>query len=483
MTELTKEQKIEKYLLERELIKRKCERSFYEFVLISHKLLHPEVDLITNWHIKYTCDFTQKLIEDMIAGVKKEKDLIVNIPPRSLKSFIFSVALPAWMWIKKPSLKYIGSSYAEALSLDLSVDCRRLINDPFFQELWGDKIELSGDQNTKTCFENTARGSRRCTSTGGSITGEGADVIVVDDPINPKMAHSDTERKTALDFFNHTLSTRLNNPATGLFIVVMQRLHEDDLSGYLLEKNSSGYHHLCFPAELSDDVSPKEMQSFYKDGLFFPTRFTKEYLTKIKSQLGSYQYAGQFLQKSSPAEGGLLKRNHWQRYDPATFIKFDRKILSVDCTFKGNDTSDYVVAQVWGQVGINKYLIKQYRGQWDFRQTAKIIQIATHQHNPNGVYIEDKANGTAIIEVLKQTIPGIIPVTPKESKFARAAAIQPQLESGNIYVPIDEAWVDDFIEECANFPNAKHDDQVDAMTQAIYLLTKNSCNNIRIIQF
>jgi predicted phage terminase large subunit-like protein len=306
---------------------------------------------------------------------------------------------------------------------------------------------------------------------------------MIDDPQNPKMAFSEAERKTSIDFFNFTLSTRLNNPATGLFIIIMQRLHEEDLSGHLLSTNKNGYKHICIPAILSDNVKPDEIKKYYKDELFFPGRFTKEYLEKIKTQLGSYQYAGQMLQRSSPAEGGILKRQYWQYYDRSEITKFDRVLLSVDCTFKDLSTSDYVVIQAWGAIRPNKYLIKQYRGKWGFQKTSEMIMLAREECKPSGIYIEDKANGSAIIETLKKNISGIIAVTPHESKFARAMATQPQLEAGNIYLPRNEQYTEDFVEECANFPNAKHDDMVDCFSQAIYVFQKSDFSGSLIVRF
>jgi len=469
-------------LLKRLQAKMMMENSFYEFVISSFYILNPNETLLNNWHIKFICDVLHAEIERLIRGEPKEQDIIINVPPRSLKSFIVSVCLPAWTWIKKPSLKFIGSSYSDSLSTELNLLNRRLIQSEIYQDFWGDKIKLSGDQNLKTYFENTDGGIRRCTSTGGSITGSGADVIMVDDPQNPKMAFSDAERKTSIDFFNFTLSTRLNNPSVGLFIIIMQRLHEEDLSGHLLEKNPSYYQHINLPAELSDDVKPEKVREFYDaEGLFFPKRFTRDFLGRIKAQLGSYQYAGQFLQRSSPAEGGILKREHFKPYDKSMVTIFDRKILSIDCTFKDADESDFVVIQCWGTVGANKYLIKQYRGKWGFQKTLEMVLLARDEYQPNGIYIEDKANGTAIIEVLKKTVSGVIPVTPHESKFARAMAIQPQLEAGNIFVPINEPFVDAFIEECINFPNAKHDDCVDGFSQAITVLSRHI--SVGIVRF
>ena len=456
---------------------KQLEKSFHEFVLDYFEVLNPHETLIDNWHIKYLCDVLQRYTLDVINGVPKKTDLIINVPPRSLKSFILSICLPCWAWTHKPSLKFIGSSYAEELSTDFNTKARRIVQSELYNQMWPEKFVMAGDQNLKKFFENDETGFRRSTSTGGAITGSGGDIIIIDDPQNPKLAESEVERKNVISFFDHTLSTRLNNPATGLFIVIMQRLHENDLTGHLISNKSKQYEHICIPALKTKDIKPAKLVKHYdEDNLFFPKRFTRKYLDIIKKKLGSYQFAGQMLQTPSPEEGGILKRDLWQKYEELP-KNLDIIIISIDAAFKDLETSDYVVMEMWAKKGVKKYLIDLWRGQWDFKKT---LAVMVHIYNEsvllkryiNGWYIEAKANGDAIISVMEDKLSGVVAVNPKGSKQARAMATQPQQEAGNIYLPDPKkhGWVDDFIDECANFPFGSHDDQVDSYSQAMEVL-------------
>jgi predicted phage terminase large subunit-like protein len=474
--------KLQKYLLLKEKRKRQVERSFYEFVKDAFEVLHSNEKIVDNWHIKYLCDILQAEIFRIIEGRPKTQDIIINIPPRSLKSFICTIVLPAWAWLHKPSLKFIGSSYSSSLAIEHNVKTRRIVESQWYKEHWGTKINLANDQNTKSEFENTAQGVRRSTSTGGAVTGSGADVIIIDDPLNPKQARSDVERANANKFFNETLITRLNRPEIGLFIVVMQRLHEDDLTGHLLKKNKKQYRHICIPAEFTKDVQPSELETYYKDGLFFPERFTKSFLTSLKDGLGSFGYAGQLLQSPSPDEGGIFKKHLWVKYNKPV-EKFDQIIDSWDCTFKGLATSDYVACTVWGVKGADRYLLHAEQKRMGFVDTIDAILNIRKRFDIKRTIIEDKANGTPIIEVLKKRVLGVIAYNPgTKSKEERAYAIEPQLEAGNVYIPTSSIAtfdIEEYVDECAKFPNGLHDDLVDSTTMALLYLSNKSNNRLK----
>ena len=216
-----------------ELRKRQCQRSFYEFLLDAYLALNPDEPLEENWHMKYICDILQAETMRLIANQPKIQDIIINVPPRSLKSWIVTCAWPAWSWIHKPSLKFIGSSYSGDLSLKHNMITKDIISTEWYRQNWGDIVKIANSNNTKEYFETNAGGIRTCTSTGGTVVGTGADAIIVDDPVSPKNAESDTERATANRFFDTSLSTRLNKPTIGVFVIIMQRLHDSDLTGYL----------------------------------------------------------------------------------------------------------------------------------------------------------------------------------------------------------------------------------------------------------
>jgi predicted phage terminase large subunit-like protein len=357
------------------------------------------------------------------------------------------------------------------------------------------RAALASDQNTKMRFENNRSGYRIATSVGGTATGEGGDRIVCDDPHNVGDVESDGVRKNTIDWFDVVMSTRVNDPRTASKTVVMQRCHQRDLSGHLLEKGN--FEHLCLPAEYEGSARITSIGFIDpRTGLgelLWPDRFGPEEIATLKISLGSYAAAGQQQQRPSPAGGGIFKRHwfgFWQPRDaklPPIVVRLpdgatqtivaieaphfvDEQLQSWDCAFKDLDTSDYVVGQVWGRVGARFLLGDQVRGRMDCLATVKAVRDLT-QKWPGSIpkLIEDKANGSAVIQMLGSEILGLLPVNPSGGKVARAQAISPLIEAGNVSLPhLDYApWVNDFIEECVQFPNGAHDDQVDAMTQAI----------------
>ena len=425
-------------------------------------ILEPATPFNENWHVD--------LIAEYLTLVRRReiKRLIINVPPRTGKSNLITVMFPTWVWTQEPHARFICSSYADSLSTKHSIDRRDIISSPWYQQLWGDRVTLADDQNLKTEYQNSARGVMVATSTGGGIVGKGADYIIIDDPHNPLQVLSDTERATALRHFDTALSTRLNDPQRGAIVLVMQRLHEGDLTGHLLAKQ--GWEHVCIPAQAERNevwkfpVSGRRYERKI-DEMLWPTRWSVEVLDRFKSDLGSYGYAGQFQQRPSPAEGGILKRGWWKRFDTPP-EKFDQMIQSWDFTFKDSKGSDFVVGQVWGRVGSNKYLLDQIRAKLSFSGSLAAMRTMTLRWPAaTAKIVEDKANGPAIIDALRNELTGIVPMFPQGSKLARAQAAAPELEAGNYWLPQTQ-WAEEMIEECAAFPNAAHDDMVDAWSQA-----------------
>jgi predicted phage terminase large subunit-like protein len=291
------------------------------------------------------------------------------------------------------------------------------------------------------------------------------------------------------------MSTRVNDPRTAAKVVVMQRCHQQDLSGHLLEQG--GWELLCLPAEYE---GPTRVTSIgFSDPrtqtgeLLWPDRFGPIEIANLKVSLGSYAAAGQLQQRPSPAGGGIFKRHWWRFWQmpganlPPVIVslpdgtqisitaidvprRVDEQIQSWDCAFKNLETSDYVVGQLWGRVGSIFLLGDQIRDHMDCPGTVKAVrEFSKRCPHAFAKLIEDKANGSAVIQMLQHEIPGILAVNPEGGKEARAAAVSPLIEAGNVYLPhpLQAPWVNDFIEECAAFPNGAHDDQVDAMTQAL----------------
>ena len=464
-------------------------RSLREFVRQAWHVVEPSTRFVPGFHIDAICDHLEAITRGGI------RNLLINVPPRHMKSLLVSVFWPAWEWIQHPERRWLFSSYAATLSIRDSVKCRRLIESPWYRARWGHIFSLTSDQNAKMRFDNNRSGYRLSTSVGGAVTGEGGDRMVCDDPHKVDEVESDTVRKAALEWWDVAMSTRVNDPKTSAMVVVMQRCHQRDLSGHLLEKRN--FEHLCLPAEYE---GPGRMTVIgFTDPrtepgqLLWPERYGPQEIAETKINLGSYSAAGQLQQRPSPAGGGIFKR-HWFRYFqprganlPPVLVRLpdgtqvsipaievphqvDEQTQSWDCAFKDVDTADYVVGQVWGRLGAHFFLGDQVRGRMDCPGTVKAVRGMTAKWPGTlAILIEDKANGSAVIQMLAHEIPGMLPVNPSGGKIARAQAISPLVEAGNIYLPHPEfaPWVNDFIEECVQFPNGAHDDQVDAMTQVL----------------
>lgn len=446
----------------------KAKRSLREYIAQAWHVVEPSSQFVRGWHIDAIAEHLEAVTRGEI------RNLLINMPPRHMKSLAVSVFWPTWEWLTAPERRWLYASYAQSLSIRDSLKCRRVIESPWYQFNWGHLYQLTGDQNAKTRFENDKTGYRIATSVGGSATGEGGDRIVCDDPHNVQESESDTIRDGVLRWWDEVMSTRLNDPKTGTRVIVMQRVHEADLSGHVL--GQGGYEHLCLPAEFEGGkrytaIGWSDPRNELGE-LLWPEQFGSKELTDLKSRLGSYAAAGQLQQRPSPAEGGMLKRHWWRFYREAPST-FDEIIQSWDMAFKDTKASDYVVGQVWGRKGADKYLLDQTHDQINFPATVQAVRtLSAKWPKAHAKLVEDKANGTAVIATLQHEIAGLIPVEPQGGKIARASAVSPQIEAGNVYLPDPSIapWVHDFIEECAAFPNGAHDDQVDAMSQALLRL-------------
>lgn len=448
------------------------EKSLSEFAKDAWHVIEPQTQYIHGWHIDAICEHLQAVSRGEITK------LLINIPPRHMKSILVNVMWPAWEWVTTPHSKWLFSSYAKSLTVRDSVKCRRLIESQWYQNYWDKSFRLTSDQNEKTRFENSKSGYRMSTSVGGSGTGEGGDRIVCDDPHKVGEAESNIKRASSIDWWNKEMSTRANDPKKSAHVVIMQRVHEFDLSGDILEKGE--YEHLCIPARFNESRKCISMLGWEdprkKDGeLLWPERFDEKAINKIAKTLGSRDAAGQLDQDPAPADGDIFKREWWRYWDILP-DRFDEMIQSWDMTFKDTKSSAYVVCQVWGRAGGDKYLIDQFRKQADFVATVQAFINMTNRHpNAKAKLVEDKANGPAVIATLRKEISGIIEYAPKGSKEARAHAQTPQIESGNVYLPNPNRypWVSDMIERFTKFPNAKYKDEIDTATQALDWLSKN----------
>jgi predicted phage terminase large subunit-like protein len=450
-------------------------------------VLEPDTPFVDSIHVRAICEHLQAVSEGRI------RNLIINVPPGHAKSLLAAVFWPAWAWIDHPESRWLFSSYREPLATRDSVKCRRLIESEWYQQQWGSRYQLASDQNQKNRFENSATGYRVVVPM-SSGTGERGDYVVVDDPHSVDQAESDAERSSAIEWWNGSMSTRLNDFAQGHKIVVQQRLHEADLTGDLLAKG--GYEWLCLAAEFEPDRRCSTSIGWTDPRtdlgqLLWPEKVSREDLESLKTTLGSYRYAGQYQQRPAPAGGGMLKTYWWRFWQPRGAnlppvpVKmpdgsieqrkavelpagFDQQIQSWDMSFKDSKNADYVVGQVHAAHGGDRYLLDQLRDRMDLPATLLAVrQLSARWPGAILKLVEDKANGPAVVQSLRHEIAGFVEVNPEGGKISRAAAASPQLESGNWYLPhpILVPWVEEFLGECAAFPAGAHDDQVDAWSQ------------------
>ncbi len=399
--------------------------------------------------------------------------LIVNMPPRNLKSIICSVAWPAFMLGHDPTLRFVCVSYSYDLARKHANDCRALMQTDWYQRLFPNTRLQRGNMGEMD-FKTTAGGGRLSTSVLGTLTGRGGDIIIIDDPIKPEDAMSETVRKQCLNWFSNTLSSRLNDKETGAIILVMQRLHEEDLAGHLLE--TDGWRHLCLPAIAEDDMriqlGPNRFHTFKSGEALHPERESKALLNKLRQEVGSATFAAQYQQDPVPAEGLHVKRN-WLRYYSEIPEKRpgDRIVQSWDTATKDGVFNDYSVCVTALVRGREVHVLDVMRDKLEFPKLKKRVIAHANKFESDVLLIEDAASGAALIQALRDEKPKGVPrpirITPEGDKVTRFAAQTARIESGEVLFFKDAHWLGEFERELLGFPNLKHDDQVDALTQLL----------------
>jgi predicted phage terminase large subunit-like protein len=456
-----------------------AELKLIEFVKQGWDVLEPATPFKLGWHLEAICDHLQAVADNQI------KNLIINIPPRYMKSLSVSVFFPCWLWTTRPSLRYLFSSYSSDLSLRDSVKSRRLIQSLWYQARWGGTFQLTSDQNQKTRFDNDKMGYRFSTSVGGLATGEGGDYIIVDDPHNVKQTESAVQRKTALDWWFETMSTRVNDPESCHKIVVMQRLHENDLTGAILERDL-GYEHLCLPAEFEKDRKCKTI--IFEDPrvtdreVLWPAKYPRKALGIIKKELGSkinektgrtiiesYAEAGQMQQRPAPRGGGMFEVNQFRIIKnmigtPLQGIRYWDKAGTEDGGKRTAGVLMYLMSD--GSFCVTDVVC----GQWEASNREKRIKlIAEMDGNEISVYCEQEP-GSGGKESAQNTVKNLAGYMVRADKVTGAKEVRAepyscQVNIGNIYV-LKRDWTRLFVDEHANFPVGKFSDQVDAASGA-----------------
>lgn len=434
--------------------KNRIAREDYRFYLqISHHFIYN--------HARHTYLICEKLKAIEEGRLKK---LMIFLPPRHSKSQTITETFPSYYMSKNPNKNMIIVSYSDNLAQKFGRKNKQKVKQ-FAPSVFGRKLSEDNASNHSFSIEGGS-GQALFTGIGGSVTGQGAHILIIDDPIkNRKEAFSETYRNSVFDEYESSLYTRL--APNGAVILIMTRWHEDDLAGRLLAKEGDEWEVINLPciAESEDDLLGRDIG----EPLWSEFGFDEDWAKETRNSVGEVTWNALYQQRPSASEGNIIKRDWFRFYDKAP-TNFEDFIISVDASFKGDKDNDFCVLQVWGKIKADKYLLDQIREQMNFPQTVNALRSLVGRYPAvRTKLIEDKANGSAIIDYLKHEISGIVPVTPKESKEARLSAVSVEFESGNVYFPnpVTCKWSAQAIEEIVSFPNAKHDDIVDACSQAL----------------
>lgn len=478
-----------------ERIKRRAAIHLHTFLKhYAWPVVQPGVEFIDNWHIHAICDHLEAVTRGQI------RRLLINVPFRTAKSTITSVAWPAWSWVARPEHQWLCGSYAEKLAVRDSLRHRRLITSELYQADWGEIVSLADDQAQKVRFQNTRNGTRIAFGMTGGVMGDGGDTILIDDPHDRQGAHSEAERESALTTYDEALITRLNDPANGAIVIIMQRLHQNDLSGHVLKEK--GWEHLLLPMEYEPQRAKVTSLGFrdprtVPGQLLDPVRFPSATLDALKTSLGEYGTAGQLQQRPAPAGGGILKRDKFRLW-PATrqIPPLQFVVQSYDTAYTAKTANDPCAGSAWGvfeHAGRRHVMLlecwadhlaypvarQRLLDDWkNARYGGDKTDPLNKPRRADVVLIEEKSSGISLVQELRLANLPIKGYNPGNAdKTARAHMAAPFLDQDIVWVleskrdkgePVK--WARPFLEQAEQFPNGEHDDMVDTFTQAIIYL-------------
>ena len=487
------------------LSKVNTKHSFHEFIKQAWPAIEGGVSFVDSWHI-------QAIAEHLEACYLRDiKKLLINIPPRTSKSTIVSVMFPAWVWIHNPEEKFLYSSYAGSLSMEHSLKCRRLIESNWYQERFGNLYQLSKDQKAKGFFDNNKKGSRIATSVGASATGKGGNFLIVDDGNNVQDGESEVKRKATIEWLDSVWSTRLNNPKNDVQIIIQQRLHEEDITGHIIDNDlGDEWVRLVLPMEYEDSrkaktiILPSTNGQVWQDPreeegeLLCEQRFSLEEIKQYKHRLGSYGYAGQYQQRPAPEEGGIIQKSwfKWWKEEHPPEIQFI--VQSWDTALTANEMSAYSACTTWGVFYDHNYienliLLSSWRGRVEYPELREMAKRLFFDYRDNGkernpafkgrqidmCLVEAKASGDPLIQDLHAGGIPAMAFNPNKygDKIQRVRLVTPIIEGGRVWLRARPPkydrlipYAEEFLEEVATFPNSSSRDLVDTMTQSLLKL-------------
>ncbi len=496
--------------------KRRCELSLAQFIKRAWHVVEPGQPYIHNWHIDLICAHLEAITDGhVLEDGSPYNRLLINVPPGTMKSMIVNIFWPSWEWGPKnmPHMRYICAAHQQGLAIRDSTKMRRLVTSDWYQDRWGDRVKLTGDQNAKTKFENTATGFREALAA-GSITGSRGDRLLLDDPHSVESANSDAMRATTLEWFTEAVPTRLNNPKTSAIVIIMQRLHEEDVSGVVLDRKGfkGVYDHICLPMRFEawrKDVPTKLGYTDVREEegeLLFPQRFPPEVVDRDEAAMGPYAVASQHQQTPTPRGGGVIKDQWWQLWEHKDFPPLDFVVASLDTAYssKAEERGDFSAMTIWGV----------FYGDPNIRATRSVDRYGrTHDMPTNSYYgsdldavphviimhgwaerlelhdlvqkvakdckllkvdkllVENKAAGHSVAQELRRLFRhedfAVQMYDPKSiDKLGRLYSIQHLFAEGMIYAP-NTTWAEQVIRQVSVFPRGKHDDLVDTVSMAL----------------
>jgi len=489
--------------------KRKCEMSLAEFVKAAWHIIEPGQEYVHGFHIDFICAHLEAITDGELNddGTFYNR-LLVNVPPGTMKSLLIGVFWPAWEWGPRnmPHTRYVCASHSLDLAIRDSLRMRRLVTSEWYQGHWGDRVTITGDQNAKAKFETTATGFRQaCAFTG--ITGYRGDRVIVDDPHSVDDANSDAKRETVTNLFKEAVTSRLNNPDRSAIVVVMQRLHEADVSGVILD-NDMGYDHIMLPMRYDPArrcvtrlgyADPREI-----DGeLLFPDRFPEHVVDRDEAAMGPYATAGQYAQSPEPRGGGIVKDAWWKLWDKPEYPGIEYIVAALDTAYTTKSENDPSALTIWGVFSASgeqasTRMVDRYGRPIEsatatqseaLGATAKVMLMYAWQDHPeigelvikvedicsrmkvDVLLIENKAAGHSVAQEIRRVFNharfGVQMYDPKTlDKVARLYSIQHIFSEGMVYAP-NKDWAEMVIRQTSSFPRGAHDDLVDTVSMGL----------------
>jgi predicted phage terminase large subunit-like protein len=490
----SKESRVKKVMFNQLAIQKELNnRSLYTFL----EWAWPEISntpFVTNWHLPYLCQELEQIAYQVGEKRKKDHDLLINVPPGSTKTIICSIVFPVWCWTKWYWMRFITASYSSTLALEAADYSRDLIKSQRFREMYPE-IDIKPDRDTKSNYKIVHKqpshisefftkedlgGNRYTTSVGGTLTGFHGDINIWDDALNPQQALSDKELEIANHWIDHTLSTRKTNKDVSATIGIMQRLHQNDPAGHLLEKQKKNLRHVCIPGEIlhfREKVKPPELVDFYVNDLFDVNRMSWDVLHELETDLGQYGYAGQIGQSPSPPGGGMFKVDRFQMVSET--FPIEQYVRSVRYWDKAGSAGkgDYTVGVKISKMKNGFFLIDDVkRGQWSSEHRENIIRQTAEVDGKNCWVVVEQEPGSGGLESVEATIRGLVGFLaekdkPTGDKAFRADPLSVQVNNGTIMMRIAD-WNKTFKEEFELFPNSTYDDQVDSASGGFNFLIK-----------